>query len=114
MQSNLTTIINLLQTFQSSSSGSTRIEDFAFGNLAEITTSKSQSYPLMYVELDKSTIKSQSVIISLNILIGEQDANDRSDRLAIYNKCLLIHESLIQYLRTNSDSANFEISEQIT
>lgn len=110
MQHNLTDIYNLLYSF---STGTTEIKDFQFGNLSEITTNKSQQYPLMYVELDKGIAKEQTMQINFNILIGKQENHDRSDRITIYSDMLNLQNKLIGFMQENVQSEDYDIGDGI-
>lgn len=110
MQHNLKDIYNLLHGFYS---GETQIKDFQFGNLSEITTSKSQQYPLMYVELDKAVAKEQTMQISFNILIGKMENHDKSDRITIYSDMLTLQNKLIGYMQENVESLDYALGDTI-
>lgn len=111
MQQNLLTVYNLLHSF---STGNTSIEDYQFGNLSEITTSKSQKYPLMYVELGNCVASEQTMTISFNILIGKQENNDRSNRIEIYNSTLNLQNDLLNFMYTNAEASDYVIDGKIT
>lgn len=112
MQHNLKDIYNLLYSFYSTNTAD--IKDFQFGNLSEITTSKSQEYPLMYVELDKANAKENSMQITFNILIGKMENHDKSNRIDIYSDMLNLQNKLLGYLQENANAVDYDIGDNIS
>lgn len=111
MQNNLSEIIDILYSF---STGNTTIQDFALGNLSEITTSKSQKYPLMYVEVDKAVAKEQTMTIHFNVLMGDQENHSKTNRKNIYSDILLLQNDLISYLQRDDVTNTYTVGDNIT
>jgi len=77
-----------------------QINSFQQANFSEITTSKSQIYPLMFCELGECTASESILEMTFTILFGDQESHDKRNRLEIQSDMLSVCNDLYSYLLT--------------
>lgn len=102
------TLNQIVKQLRDFSTAHAQLKTFSQANISEITTNKSTVYPLMFVELDKSIAKEKTLELNFNILMADQEAHDKSNRLEIQSDMLSICNDLYSYLLTNTISSTDE------
>ena len=82
MASNL---INIVDTFNDIATKHLQIHSFGFGNIAEIATSGTVNYPLMYVEADGLIAKKGEVGFKFKLLIMDIVDKDKTNEKDVLN-----------------------------
>jgi len=96
----LNQLVNLLRKFASDHK---QLNDFGQGDLAEISASTDQKYPLMWVYFDTTNYRANEQVYPFRIILMDLIYQDKSNELEVQSDMLQVAQDLCAFMIDNPD-----------
>jgi len=100
----------IIQDLKEFSDNHYQLNEFGWGNIANITT-KDSLYPMMWVQPIDSTISGSKLTLKMELYIMDLQEQDNSNLIDIMNSTLLIGRDVISEYFEDNDGIEFELDE---